>query len=72
MPLYSLSLTFCPHFPRACWAVAREGVYGPLLYPTSITGTACLTLDFTVIHPVSRRGTEYTCDKDQALRVASS
>jgi len=60
-----------PHFPRACWAVAREGVYGPLLYPTSITGTASMTLDFTVIHPVSRRGTEYTCDEDQALRVAS-
>ena len=38
------------------------GLYGPLLYPTSITGTAGLTLDFTVIHPVNRRGTEYTCD----------
>ena len=24
------------------------GLYGPLLYPTSITGTAGLTLDFTI------------------------
>ena len=27
--------------------------------PTSITGTAGLTLDFTVVHPVGRSGTEY-------------
>ena len=33
------------------------GLYGPLLYPTSTTGTAGLTLDFIVVHPVDRRGT---------------
>jgi hypothetical protein len=45
------------------------GLYGPLLYPTSTTGTAGLTLDFTVVHPVGRRGTEYTCDEN-ALHTA--
>jgi hypothetical protein len=45
------------------------GLYGPLLYPTSITGTAGLTLDFTVIHPVSRRSTEYTCDENALHRA---
>jgi hypothetical protein len=45
------------------------GLYGPLLYPTSITGTAGLTLDFTVIRPVSRRGTEYTCDENALHRA---
>jgi hypothetical protein len=46
------------------------GLYGPLLYPTSIMGTAGLTLDFTVVHPVGRRGTEYACDEN-ALHRAS-
>jgi len=45
------------------------GLYGSLLYPTSIAGTASLTLDFTVIHPVSRRGTEYTCDENAPHRA---
>ena len=45
------------------------GLYGPLLYPTSITGTAGLTLDFTVVHPVSRRGTEYTFDENALHRA---
>jgi hypothetical protein len=27
-------------------------------------GTAGLTLDFTVVHPVGRRGTEYACDEN--------
>ena len=45
------------------------GLYGPLLYPTSIMGTAGLTLDFTVVHPVGRRGTEYACD-EKALHRA--
>jgi hypothetical protein len=40
------------------------GLYGPLLYHTSIMGTAGLTLDFTVVHPVVRRGTEYACDEN--------
>jgi hypothetical protein len=44
-------------------------LYGSLLYPTSITGTAGLTLDFTVVHPVSRRGTEYTCDENALHRA---
>ena len=47
------------------------GLYGPLLYPTSIMGTAGLTLEFTVIHPVSRRGTEYTCDEKASTRPAA-
>jgi hypothetical protein len=46
-----------------------QGLYGPLLYSTSITGATGLILDFTVIHPVSRRGTEYTCD-EKALHRA--
>jgi len=46
-----------------------RGLYGPLLYPTSITGTAGLTLDFTVVHPVSRRGTEYTFDENALHRA---
>jgi len=45
------------------------GLYGPLLYPTSTTGTAGLTLDFTVVHPVGRRGTEYTCDENALHRA---
>jgi hypothetical protein len=45
------------------------GLYGPLMYPTSITGTAGLTLDFTVIHPISRRGTEYACDENALLKA---
>jgi hypothetical protein len=45
------------------------GLYGPLLYPTSITGTAGLTLDFTVIHPISRRGTQCTCDENALLKA---
>jgi hypothetical protein len=45
------------------------GLYGPLLYPTSTVGTAGLTLDFTVVHPVGRRGTEYVYD-DNALQRA--
>jgi len=40
------------------------GLYEPLLYPTSTMGTAGLTLDFTVVHPVGRRGTEYACDEN--------
>jgi hypothetical protein len=45
------------------------GLYGPLLYPTSILGTAGLTLDFTVVHPVGRRGTEYACDENTLHRA---
>ena len=45
------------------------GLYGPLLYPTSTTGTAGLTLDFTVVHPVGRRGTEYACDENGLHRA---
>ena len=40
------------------------GFYGPLLYPNSTTGTAGLTLDFTVVHPVGRSGTEYAWIRD--------
>ena len=45
------------------------GLYGPLLYPTSTTGTAGLALDFTVVHPVGRRGTEYACDENPLHRA---
>jgi hypothetical protein len=45
------------------------GLYGPLLYPTSTVGTAGLTLDFTVVHPVGRRGAEYV-HEDNALQRA--
>jgi hypothetical protein len=45
------------------------GLYGPLLYPTSTTGTAGLTLGFTVVHPVGRRGTEYACDENALHRA---
>ena len=45
------------------------GLYGPLLYPTSTTGTAGLALDFTVVHPVGRRGAEYTCDENAPHRA---
>jgi hypothetical protein len=45
------------------------GDYGPLLYPTNVEGTAGLTLDFTVVHPVGRRGTEYAYD-EHALHKA--
>ena len=45
------------------------GDYGPLLYPTNTEGTAGLTLDFTVVHPVGRRGTEYAYD-EHALHKA--
>jgi hypothetical protein len=45
------------------------GLYGPLLYPSSTTGTAGLTLDFTVAHPVGRRGTEYTCEENALHRA---
>jgi len=45
------------------------GLYEPSLYLTSIAGTAGLTLDFTVVHPVSRRATEYTCDENVLHRA---
>jgi hypothetical protein len=45
------------------------GLYGPLLYPTSIAGTAGLTLDFTVVHPVGKRDAEYV-HEDNALQRA--
>jgi hypothetical protein len=45
------------------------GLYGPLLYPTSTMGTAGLTLDFTVVHPVGRRGAEYACDENALHRA---
>jgi hypothetical protein len=32
-------------------------------------GTAGLTLDFTVVHPVGRRGTEYACDENVLHRA---
>jgi len=47
------------------------GLYGPLLYPTSVTGTAGLTLDFTVVHPVGKRATEFV-HEDNALQRAFS
>jgi hypothetical protein len=40
-----------------------------LLYPTNTEGTVGLTLDFTVVHPVGRRGTEYAYD-EHALHKA--
>ena len=46
-----------------------QGLYGLLLYPTSTTGTAGLTLDFTVVHPVGRRVTEYACDENTLHRA---
>jgi len=48
------------------------GLHGPLLYPTSITGTAGLALDFTVVHPVSRRGTEHTCEETWFVPVVAA
>jgi len=45
------------------------GLYGPLLYPTSTMGTAGLTLDFTVVHPVCRGGTEYASDENALHRA---
>jgi len=39
------------------------GLYGPLLYPTNTGGTAGLTLDFTVVHPVGWRDTGYAYDE---------
>jgi hypothetical protein len=45
------------------------GDYGPLLYPTNTEGTAGLTLDFTVVHPVGRRGTEYAYDEHALNRA---
>jgi hypothetical protein len=45
------------------------GLYGPLLYPTSIAGAAGLTLDFTVVHPVGKRCAEYV-HEDNALQRA--
>jgi hypothetical protein len=47
------------------------GLYGPLLYPTSVAGTAGLTLDFTVVHPVGKRAAEYV-HEDNALQRAFS
>jgi hypothetical protein len=44
------------------------GLYRPLLYPTSIAGTAGLTLDLTVVHPVGKRDAEYVHD-DNALQL---
>ena len=32
-------------------------------------GTAGLTLDFTVVHPVGRMGTEYACDENAHHRA---
>jgi hypothetical protein len=43
-----------------------------LLYPTSITGTAGLTLDFIIIHSVSRRGTGPNTTCGFTLHVRSS
>jgi hypothetical protein len=40
------------------------GLYGPLLYLNSIMGPVSLTLDITTVHPVSRRGTEDTCNEN--------
>ena len=45
------------------------GDYGPLLYPTNTAGAAGLTLDFTVVHPVGRNGTEYTCNEHALHRA---
>jgi hypothetical protein len=55
--------------PDALITLQPPGLYGPLLYPTSTVGTAGLTLDFTVVHPVGRRGEEYVHD-DNALQRA--
>jgi len=56
--------------PNALITVPQpSGLYGPLLYPTSTTGTAGLALDFTVVHPVGRRGAEYTCDENALHRA---
>jgi hypothetical protein len=44
------------------------GSEGPLLYPNGDVGTAGLTLDFTIVDPVRRRGTVYTCNEN-ALHV---
>jgi hypothetical protein len=50
--------------PDALITVSQPpGDYGPLLYPTNTEGAAGLTLDFTVVHPVGRRGTEYAYDE---------
>jgi len=58
------------------WSAARDDDAGQTTRrphhraaPTSITGTASLTLDFTVVHSVSRRGTEYTCDENALLKA---
>ena len=48
------------------------GLYEPSLYLTSIAGTAGLTLDFTVVHPVSRRGTEHTCEETWFVPVVAA
>jgi hypothetical protein len=45
------------------------GDYGPLLHPTTTEGTAGLTLDFTVVHPVGKTGTEYTCNEHALHRA---
>ena len=45
------------------------GDYGPLLHPTNTEGTAGLTLDFTVVHPVGKTGTEYTCNEHALHRA---
>ena len=45
------------------------GLYGPLLYPTNTGGTAGLTLDFTVVHPVGWRGAAYAYN-ERALHRA--
>ena len=54
---------------RHCTVPQPPGDYGPLLYPTNTEGTAGLTLDFTVVHPVGRRGTEYAYDEHALNRA---
>jgi hypothetical protein len=44
-------------------------VHGLQTSKTFVGDSPCLTLDFTVTHPVSRRGTEYACDENAHHRA---